>query len=127
MTFELEVTRTWYRILSDEVESWQTDPHRIEPSTMEYDDDAQEEYATPVEWAVAMLSNENIVATPGMSGFPALEPSASPIGDAAQPHDWLSGHTPDNYTNEECETTIRLTSDGWTPEQRADVFRGATA
>lgn len=127
MTFRIEVTRTWYYVKSDESETWTTDPHRIEHSEMEYDSDAKDEYDTPVAWAVAMLGNENIVATPGMSGFPDLEASGYPIPDGIEPHWWLSGTTPDNYTDEETETTVRLASPEWTPEQRAEVFRAATA
>ncbi len=122
----MSVTRTWYYVKSDESETWTTDPHRTDRQIMEYDDDAAEEYGTPVAWAVAMLDNECIVATPGMAGFPALEPSGSPIGDRACVHEWLSGTASDNYTDEECEWSVYLESDGWTEEQRAEVFRAAT-
>lgn len=122
MSYTIEVTRTWYYVKSDESETWTTDPHRTEVETMEYDD----EYSTPVAWAVAMLDNECIVATPGMAGFPALEPSGSPIGDKVGVHAWLSGTASDNYTDEECEWSVYLKSDGWTEEQRAEVFRAAT-
>lgn len=126
MTFRIEVTRTSYYVESDESETWQTDPHNTESSEMEYDSDAKGEYDTAVEWAVAMLGNANIVATPNMAGFPDLEPSGYPIPDGIESHWWLSGHTPDNYTNEETETTVRLVSPEWTPEMRAEVFRRAT-
>lgn len=126
MSYTIEVTRTWYYVESDEVETWTTDPHRTDIENMEYDDDAREEYGTPIAWALAMLNNERVVATPGMAGFPDLEASGSPIPDGVEPHWWLSGITPDNYTNEECETSVRLTDD-WTREERAEVFRGATA
>lgn len=124
--FRIEVTRTWYYVKSDESETWTTDPHRTEESEMEYDSDAKDEYDTPVAWAVAMLGNENIVATPNMSGFPDLEASGYPIPDAIESHWWLSGTTPDNYTDEEEGTSVRLMSPEWTPEQRAQVFRMAT-
>lgn len=123
--FRIEVTRTWYYVKSDESETWATDPHRAETSEMEYDSDAKLEYGTPVEWAVGMLRNESIVATPGMAGFPALEASGYPIPDAVSDHWWLSGTAADNYTNEESEWSIRLVSPEWTPEMRAEVFRGA--
>lgn len=126
MTFRIEVTRTWYYVDSGEVDTWTTDPHRTEDSEMEYDDDAKAEYDSPTDWAVGMLGNEHIVQTPGMGGFPALEASGYPIPGAVTPHWWLSGTTPDNYTNEETETTVRLVSPGWTPEMRAEVFRRAT-
>lgn len=125
--FRIEVTRTWYYVKSDEVESWSTDPHRTDRDTVDYDDDAAEEYGDPIAWAVAMLGNERVVATPGMAGFPALNPSSSPVEDTAQPHEWLSGSAKDNYTDEECEWSVYLESDGWTPEQRAEVFRRASA
>lgn len=126
MTYRIEVTRTSYYVESDEVETWQTDPHSTETSEMEYDADARDEYDTPVAWAIGMLKNEHIVQTPAMAGFPHLEPSGYPIPDAVESHWWLSGHTPDNYTNEETETSVRLVSPEWTPEQRAEVFRAAT-
>lgn len=127
MTFRIEVTRTWYYVKSDEVETWTTDPHRTEHDEMAYESDEKADYDTPVAWAVAMLGNANVVATPGMAGFPALEPSASPIGDTARAHEWLSGTAKDNGTDEECEWSVYLTSPEWTPEQRAEVFRRATA
>jgi hypothetical protein len=123
MTFRMEITRTWYYVESDDVQSWATDPHRTELSEMEYDADIREDYDTPVEWAVGMLNNDRVVATPNMAGFPDLSPSCWPV---ARPHEWLSGTTGDNYTNEESEWSIRLTSPEWTPEMRADVFRRAT-
>lgn len=126
MTYRIEVTRTWYYVKSDESETWQTDAHRTECSEMEYDSDAKAEYDSPVEWAVAMLNNESIVQTPNMAGFPDLQPSGHPIPDAVAPHWWLSGTTPDNYIDEETETSVRLVSPEWTDEQRAEVFRGAT-
>jgi hypothetical protein len=125
MTFRIEITRTWYYVKSDEVETWTTDPHRTEEAEMEYDTDAKLEYDTPVKWAVAMLRNESIVATPWMAGFPDLEPSGYPIPDAIESHWWLSGTQADNYTDEESEWSIRLVSPEWTPEMRAEVFRGA--
>jgi hypothetical protein len=121
MTYRIEVTRSSYYVESDETETWTTDPHRIETSEMECDADAKDEYDTPVAWAVAMLNNEHIVQTPDVAGFPDLEPSGSPIPDGIGSHWWLSGQTPDNYTNEETETTVRLVE--WTDEQRAEVFR----
>jgi len=124
--FTMTVTRSWYYVKSDECDTWATDPHRTETETMEYDDDAAEEYGTPVAWAVAMLANERVVATPGMAGFPGLEPSGYPIGDTVREHEWLSGTAADNYTDEECEWTIYLKSPGWTEQQRAEVFRAAT-
>jgi hypothetical protein len=126
MTFRMEITRTWYYIESDESDSWATDPHRIEHSEMEYDAEEQETYETAVEWAVGMLNNDSIVATPNMAGFPDLEPSSSPIGDRARVHEWLSGTAGDNYTNEESAWSIRLVSPEWTEEMRAEVFRRAT-
>lgn len=126
MTFRIEVTRTWYHVKSDESETWTTDPHRTDTEEMAYESDEKADYGTPVEWAVAMLGNENIVATPGMSGFPALEASGYPIPDGIEPHWWLSGTTPDSYTAEECETSVRLVSPEWTPQQRAEVFRRAS-
>lgn len=126
MSHTMTVTRTWYYVESDESDTWQTDPHRTERDSMEYDDDAREEYGSPVKWAVAMLGNERIVATPGMAGFPNLEASGYPIPDAVDACWWMSGTTADNYTNEETETTVRLASPEWTLEQRAEVFRAAT-
>jgi hypothetical protein len=127
MTFRIEVTRTWYYVESNEVETWATDPHRTEESEMEYDSDARLEYDSPVAWAVAMLGNESIVQTPNMAGFPALQPSGSPIPDGIESHWWLSGTAADNYTNEESEWSVRLVSPEWTPEMRAEVFRRVTA
>lgn len=127
MTYRIEVTRTWYYVKSDESESWRTDPHRTKTSEMEYDADAKDEYGTPVEWAVEMLHNARIVQTPDMAGFPDLQPSGSPIPDAIGSHWWLSGTTPDHYTDEETETSVRLVSTEWTDEQRADVFRAVSA
>lgn len=126
MEFAIDVTRTWYYVKSDETESWATDPHKTERESMEYDEEAADEYGTPVAWALAMLGNERIVATPGMCGFPALEPSGSPIPDAIGPHWWLSGKAADNCTDEECEWSVYLTSPGWTPELRSEVFRRAS-
>jgi hypothetical protein len=125
--FRMEITRTWYYAKSDEIEAWHTDPHKEEHSEMEYGDDEKSEYDSPVDWAVAMLRNESVVATPGMCGFPALEASGYPIGDAVNAHWWLSGTAGDNYTDEETEWTIRLVSPEWTPQMRAEVFRRATA
>lgn len=126
MTFRIEVTRTWYYVESDESDTWTTDPHRTEQSEMEYDSDAKAEYDTAAAWAAGMLNNDNIVATPGMAGFPDLEASGYPIPDGIESHWWLSGTTPDGCTNEETETTARLLSPEWTPEERAQVFRAVT-
>lgn len=125
MAYDIEVRRTWYYVESNEVETWTTDPHRMRLSVMECDSDAREEYDTPEAWAVGMLRNEHIVQTPDMAGFPDLGASGSPIPDQIESHWWLSGTTPDNYTNEECETTVRLTGD-WTPEQRSEVFKAVS-
>lgn len=124
--FTINVTRTWYHVKSDESDTWLTDPHRTEYESMEYDDEAAEEYGSPVAWAVAMLGNERIVATPGMSGFPDLHPSGSPIGSEVTAHEWMGGTAAHNYTDEECEWSVYLESDGWTRQQRAEVFRRAT-
>jgi hypothetical protein len=125
--FAIEVTRTWSYNMSDEVESWTTDPHRTDTETMEYVyADECDNYAGPVDWAVGMLNNDRVVSTPGMCGFPALNPSSSPIGPVARPHEWLSGTATDNYTNEETEWSVYLTSSGWSDEQRAEVFTRAS-
>lgn len=126
MGFAIHVTRTWYHVKSDESETWTTDPHRTERDAMEYDDDAAEEYGSPVAWAVATLRNERVVATPGMAGFPDLQASGSPIPDEVSAHWWLAGTTPDNYTDEEYETSVYLESDGWTGAQRSEVFRAVS-
>lgn len=127
MTFRLEITRTWYHVMSDESETWRTDAHRTEHAEMAWESEEKLEYDSPVGWAVAVLSNEGgIVATPWMAGFPPLEPSSYPIGIAARPSEWLSGTVADNYTNEECEWSIRLLSPEWAPEMRAEVFRRVT-
>lgn len=125
--YAIEVTRVWYHLLSDEVDTWQTEPHRTHTEEMVYDYEQEcDNYTGPVDWAVAMLNNERVAATPGMCGFPGLNPSASPIGDTARPHEWLSGTAGDNYTNEETEWSVYLKSSGWTDEQRAEVFRRAS-
>lgn len=116
MTFRIEIARTWYYVESDESETWTTDPHRTEHSEIEYDSDAKLEYDTPTEWAVATLRG---------SDYPALEASGYPIPDGIESHWWLSATQADNYTNEESEWTFRLVSPEWTPEMRAEVFRGA--
>jgi hypothetical protein len=116
MTFRIEITRTWYYVESDESETWTTDPHRTEHSEIEYDSDAKDLYESPEQWAIETLRGGD---------FPALEASGCPIPDALPDHWWLSATEADAYTNEESEVTIRLVSPEWTPEMRAEVFRGA--
>ena len=127
MTFRIEVLRTKYYVHSDEVDTWSTDPHWEETEELEYNSDMKLDYESPVEWAVAMLGNERIAATPGMAEFPSLEPSTSPIGDAVRSHEWLYGTAGDNYTNEETSWTIRFVSPEWTDGMRAEIFKRATS
>lgn len=124
MTFRIEITRIWYYVESNEVETWHTEPHRTESAEMAWESDEKLEWDSPVNWAIDVLRNNGfIVATPWMAGFPALEPSGYPIPKEIGSHWWLSGTAADNYTNEESEWSIRLVSPEWTPEMRARVFR----
>lgn len=119
------VSMSRYHVLSDESETWNTDPHWTHSETLEWDADAQEEYPDPVEWAVAILRNRHIVQTPCMAGFPDLSPSSSPIEDA-RPSEWLGGTSADNYTTEETEWCVRLPPE-WSSTERTAVFQRVTS
>jgi len=68
----------------------------------------------PVAWAVDYIRTKT----------DAVEPSASPVGDRAREHEWLSGVYVDPYDNSrETHTSVRLTGD-WSEEERARVFKG---
>lgn len=115
MTFRIEINRRSYYVESDEVESWTTDPHWQESREEAYESDEKLEFASPVQWAIDRIGRTD-----------ATEASGYPIGDAIGPRWWLSGTYADPYTSEETETTVRLVSPEWTPQQRAAVFRAVT-
>lgn len=73
-----------------------------------------EEFGNPVAWAIDRLRRTD-----------AHEPSQLPVPDRVGEHAWLGGCYCHPYNNEHEETTARLYGD-WTPEERAEVFRGVT-
>lgn len=121
----ITVTLSDYYVESNESDTWETDPHNFHSEELEWDDDMREEYPDPIEWAVSILTNWNVVRTPRMAGFPELSPSCYPIGSDLPPHAWMSGTRADNYTTEETEWTVRLPS-AWSTSERATVFQRVT-
>jgi hypothetical protein len=75
------------------------------------------EVTGPVTWAIRRLRS-----------LASWEPSVSPIPAELRGHEWLSANE-HHFTSEgeiDTEASARLEGD-WTPEERAQVFQGATA
>lgn len=68
-----------------------------------------------VAWAVAIIRTTD-----------ASEASIDPVPAEVPEHAWLSGTYANPYTGNVTETSVRLTS-GWTPAERAEVFRAVTS
>jgi len=112
MSYDIEITTHEVSYHDADGEWMDGDQRELSPAdtvTETYDPDSDD--GTPVDWAVERAA-----------GTDAYEPSTDPIPDEAPEHLWLSG-TYSNPTNTDVtETTVRLTG-GWTPAERAEVFR----
>lgn len=80
-----------------------------------WSDDAYDGLDGPVAWAINRLRR-----------LESFESSMHPIPDHVREHDWLLGYYCHPYDETHTETTAHLYG-AWTPEQRAEVFRGVTA
>jgi hypothetical protein len=98
----------WMDGLSRELRTYATDVNT-------YDDDYAEEYGSPVAWAIALIARTD-----------ATDPSVYPVPAEVPERVWLSGSYTDPHGTTETETSVYLTGDGWTPAERAEVFRACS-
>lgn len=115
MTYDIEVHARWVSYHSESGQWLDGDSRLIRELPNETHTFDPDDTVDAVTWASQYLRASE-----------SWEPSVWPVPSTVGEHTWLSACYEDPHTDEHLESTAYLTGD-WTDEQRAEVFRRATA